>query len=141
MSKQRQEATNTTALCASNLRGNLLGMGAWIGLGAGLLWFVRTGRLSHILRSIHVSYDDAPRPSMQESLQSSLRQHQRMIVNEDQLKGRLRQIKGRIKERWGAMTDDDITQAEGKLEQLAGAIQQKYGGTKAQVLTQLRKLS
>ncbi len=61
-------------------------------------------------------------------------------MNEDQVAGKWREIKGKVKQKWGDLTDDEIAQVEGKLEELAGKIQQKYGGTKADILAQLRKL-
>ncbi|MCA3182658.1 MAG: CsbD family protein, partial [Cupriavidus sp.] len=40
------------------------------------------------------------------------------------------QAKGKIKEKWGKLTDDDITVINGKRDQLAGRIQERYGYTK-----------
>jgi len=37
------------------------------------------------------------------------------------------QIKGKVKEQWGKLTDDDLTQIEGNSEQLAGKLQERYG--------------
>jgi uncharacterized protein YjbJ (UPF0337 family) len=48
-------------------------------------------------------------------------------MNEDTLKGQWLQLKGRVRERWGKLTDDDLDQIEGKTEQLAGRIQERYG--------------
>jgi uncharacterized protein YjbJ (UPF0337 family) len=48
-------------------------------------------------------------------------------MNTDQIKGNWLQLKGKIKEEWGNLTDDDITVAEGKMEALAGRIQERYG--------------
>lgn len=36
-------------------------------------------------------------------------------------------MKGRVKERWSKLTDDDVNRIEGRFEQLAGKIQEKYG--------------
>jgi uncharacterized protein YjbJ (UPF0337 family) len=43
------------------------------------------------------------------------------------LKGRWNELKGRVKEKWGELTDDDIDRIEGRRDQLVGAIQQQYG--------------
>ena len=51
-------------------------------------------------------------------------------MNEDILKGKWKEIKGGIKEKWGDLTDDDITQIEGEQEKLVGVLQAKYGYTK-----------
>ncbi len=57
-----------------------------------------------------------------------------------QAEGKLENVVGRIKQKWGDLTDDEIAQAEGKIEKLVGKIQRKYGGTKKQVLLQLQAL-
>jgi uncharacterized protein YjbJ (UPF0337 family) len=48
-------------------------------------------------------------------------------MNEDTLKGQWTQIKGRIREQWGKLTDDDVDQIQGRAEQLVGRIQERYG--------------
>ena len=49
------------------------------------------------------------------------------MVNRDQLLGKWKQVRGKVKEQWGKLTDDDLDQIAGKGEQLAGKIQEKYG--------------
>lgn len=51
-------------------------------------------------------------------------------MNWDQISGGWKQFKGKAKERWGNLTDDEIDIAAGKRDQLAGHIQKKYGKTK-----------
>ena len=46
------------------------------------------------------------------------------------VKGSWHEIKGAIKEKWGKLTDDDITALEGKEEKLVGLLQKKYGYSK-----------
>ena len=48
-------------------------------------------------------------------------------LNWDQISGHRKQMKGKIKEKWGDLTDDEIDVAAGERDQLAGRIQQKYG--------------
>jgi len=48
-------------------------------------------------------------------------------MNNDRTAGTWHQIKGKVKEQWGKLTDDDLTQLEGKSEQLAGKLQERYG--------------
>ena len=48
-------------------------------------------------------------------------------MNEDTMKGQWKQLKGRVREQWGKLTDDDITQIEGQSEQLVGKLQERYG--------------
>ncbi len=51
-------------------------------------------------------------------------------MNEDILKGKWKELKGSVKEKWGDLTDDDITEIDGKTEKLVGILQQKYGYSK-----------
>ncbi len=53
-------------------------------------------------------------------------------MNKDTLKGNWNQFKGSVKEQWGKLTDDDMTQAEGNYDQLVGRIQERYGYDKEQ---------
>jgi len=48
-------------------------------------------------------------------------------MNEDILKGKLLEIKGMVKEKWGKLTDNDLSEIEGKNERLFGLLQKKYG--------------
>jgi uncharacterized protein YjbJ (UPF0337 family) len=48
-------------------------------------------------------------------------------MNSDQLKGKWKQVKGSVKERWGKLTDDDLNVIDGQSEQLIGTIQERYG--------------
>jgi Uncharacterized protein conserved in bacteria len=51
-------------------------------------------------------------------------------MNNDQVSGNWKQFKGKFKEKWGKLTDDDLTVIEGKREQLVGKIQERYGYAK-----------
>jgi len=62
-------------------------------------------------------------------------------MNMDQLKGDWKQLKGKIKEKWGKLTDDDLTVVEGKRDQLAGILQQRYGYAKDQAEKELNEFS
>ena len=55
-----------------------------------------------------------------------------IMINDDQIAGKWKKVKGNIKEQWGKLTDDDLNEAEGKADILVGKIQEKYGKTKAQ---------
>lgn len=55
------------------------------------------------------------------------------MVTRQQLEGKWNEVKGRLKEKWGALTDDDLVRAEGNVEQLVGVIQRKTGRGKEEV--------
>jgi uncharacterized protein YjbJ (UPF0337 family) len=48
-------------------------------------------------------------------------------MNWDQIKGNWKQFTGRVKQKWGKLTDDDLTTIAGKRDELLGKIQQRYG--------------
>ncbi len=50
----------------------------------------------------------------------------------DVLHGKWHELKGKVRQQWGKLTDDDLEQLSGKTEELAGLLQQRYGYGKAQ---------
>jgi len=53
-------------------------------------------------------------------------------MNKDEASGNWKQFKGKFKEKWGKLTDDDFTVIEGKRDQLVGKIQERFFYGKAQ---------
>jgi len=60
-------------------------------------------------------------------------------MNEDQFKGKWNQVKGKIKQKYGELTDDDLTYVEGKSDELLGRLQEKTGKTKEQLKEEINK--
>ncbi|MGH1358569.1 MAG: CsbD family protein [Burkholderiaceae bacterium] len=48
-------------------------------------------------------------------------------MNWDQIAGNWKILKGKAKEQWGELTDDELEQAAGNRDQLAGQVQKRYG--------------
>jgi len=48
-------------------------------------------------------------------------------MNRDTLKGQWMQLKGKARQQWGKLTDDDLDKAQGNAEILIGKIQERYG--------------
>jgi uncharacterized protein YjbJ (UPF0337 family) len=48
-------------------------------------------------------------------------------MNKDILQGNWNIIKGKIKEKWANLSDNDLAEINGKREQLVGKLQKKYG--------------
>lgn len=48
-------------------------------------------------------------------------------MNEDILKGKWTQFKGKARQKWGKLTDDDVDQVQGRAQELIGRIQERYG--------------
>jgi uncharacterized protein YjbJ (UPF0337 family) len=51
----------------------------------------------------------------------------------DRIQGNCKQFTGRVKEKWGKLTDDDLTAINGRRDQLEGKLQERYGWAKDQV--------
>ena len=49
------------------------------------------------------------------------------MMDWNRVEGNWKQLKGKIKEKWGQLTDDEIDMMEGNREQFEGKIQEKYG--------------
>jgi uncharacterized protein YjbJ (UPF0337 family) len=48
-------------------------------------------------------------------------------MNWDTIQGKWKQVTGQVKEKWGKLTDDDLSKIGGKKDQLVGKIQERYG--------------
>jgi len=55
-----------------------------------------------------------------------------LVMKWYQLAGDWKEFTGMVKERWGKLTDEDLTTFGGKSDQLAGLLQKKYGYAKDQ---------
>ena len=53
--------------------------------------------------------------------------------------GMWEQLKGRVRQQWGKLTDQDLEQLRGHVEELAGKIQQRYGLVKEEAERQARE--
>ena len=62
------------------------------------------------------------------------------IMTTLELKGRWNEIKGKLKQKWALLTDDDLLFEEGKEEEVVGRIQQRTGEAKDTVRDFIAKL-
>jgi len=60
-------------------------------------------------------------------------------MNQDIIKGKWAQLSGKLKEKWGKLTDDDINQLDGHREYLVGKLQERYGIAKDQADVQVNE--
>ena len=56
------------------------------------------------------------------------------------MKGSWNELKGKLKQKYGQLTDDDLTFAEGKEDELYGRLQQRLGKTKEEIRDEIEKL-
>ncbi len=62
-------------------------------------------------------------------------------MNTLEIKGDWNITKGKLKQKWAALTDDDLKYAEGKGDELVGRIQKRTGQTRAAVEKALKEAS
>ena len=53
-------------------------------------------------------------------------------INSDVLEGKWNQLKGKVRQQWGNLTDDDLERIAGKRDELIGVLQEKYGRSQAE---------
>lgn len=58
-------------------------------------------------------------------------------MNRDRLEGNWKQLRGKVKEQWGKLTDDQLDMIEGRRDQLSGKIQEAYGISRDEAERQL----
>jgi uncharacterized protein YjbJ (UPF0337 family) len=52
------------------------------------------------------------------------------MMNWDRVEGNWKEFKGKVQQKWGKLTNDDLDVIEGKRKELAGRLQQRYGVAK-----------
>jgi uncharacterized protein YjbJ (UPF0337 family) len=57
-----------------------------------------------------------------------------------EIKGNWNELKGKLKQKYGDLTDDDLIFAEGKEDELYGRLQKRLGKTKGEIRDELAKL-
>ena len=61
-------------------------------------------------------------------------------MTDQEWKGNWNQIKGKLKQKYGQLTDDDLRFAEGKEEEMWGRLQEKTGRTKRELRDEVNKM-
>ncbi len=60
-------------------------------------------------------------------------------MDELELKGNWNELKGKLKQKYGDLTDNDLKYVEGKENELFGNLQKKLGKTRKELTSELRK--
>ncbi len=55
------------------------------------------------------------------------------------LKGNWNELKGKLKQEYGELTDDDLTYVEGKEDELIGNLQKKLNKTREEIASEIKK--
>ena len=59
-------------------------------------------------------------------------------MNWDRISGKWTEYKGKVRERWAKLTDDDLGRIAGKRDQLLGVLQERYGWVREQAERQIK---
>ncbi len=62
-------------------------------------------------------------------------------MNWDQVQGNWLEFKGKLRQQYGDLTDDEVEQAKGSEDELVGLIQRKYGKSKEEARTEIDRLA
>ena len=67
--------------------------------------------------------------------------HTRIVcVMKLQMKGSWNEVKGKLKQKYGQLTDNDLTFAEGKEDELLGRLQKRLGRTKDELRSEIEDM-
>lgn len=61
-------------------------------------------------------------------------------MNNQELEGKWKQVKGQFKQKYGKVTDDDTTYSEGKFDEMLGNLQEKTGKSKEALRDEIGKM-
>ncbi len=61
-------------------------------------------------------------------------------MNNLQLKGNWNEVKGKLKKKYGELTDDDLAYSEGQADEFLGKLQKKLGKSKEELKSEIERL-
>jgi uncharacterized protein YjbJ (UPF0337 family) len=80
----------------------------------------------------HMSITGTPATDGLSARQIHPKIYMEMVMDWNRVQGSWKQLEGKVKAKWGKLTDDDLTAINGRREELEGKIQQRYGLAKDQ---------
>lgn len=63
------------------------------------------------------------------------------MTNKDILDGKWKQLRGKVQQKWGKLTDDDLDRINGRSEELEGLLQERYGLAREEARKQLKAMA
>jgi uncharacterized protein YjbJ (UPF0337 family) len=67
------------------------------------------------------------------------RSNMNIAINQDILAGKWKQVRGKAKQWWGKLTDNDLDRVSGRFEELVGLVQERYGYTREQAQKEVER--
>jgi uncharacterized protein YjbJ (UPF0337 family) len=65
--------------------------------------------------------------------------HAEAVMNEDIVQGKWKELRGKVRQRWGKVTGDDVEQLKGSSEELVGLLQKRYGYERKQAAKEVQE--
>jgi uncharacterized protein YjbJ (UPF0337 family) len=65
--------------------------------------------------------------------------HVEAVMNEDIVQGKWKELRGKVRQRWGKVTGDDVDQLQGTHEELVGLLQKRYGYERKQAAKEVKE--
>lgn len=62
-----------------------------------------------------------------------------IAINQDILAGKWKQVRGKARQWWGKLTDNDLDRVSGRFEELVGLVQERYGYTREQAQKEVER--
>jgi len=62
-----------------------------------------------------------------------------VTFNQDVLTGKWKQVRGKAKQLWGKLTDNDLDRISGRFDELVGLVQERYGHTREQAQKEVER--
>jgi uncharacterized protein YjbJ (UPF0337 family) len=84
------------------------------------------------IKCLLLSRNEGVREAFLMQLTTRAEKKQECAMDWNRIEGNWKQFKGRAKEKWGRLTDDDLDVINGRQDQLEGKIQERYGLAKDQ---------
>jgi uncharacterized protein YjbJ (UPF0337 family) len=79
------------------------------------------------------------RPAITRSIPTDSELKSKRLMNKLEIKGNWNIAKGKLKQKWGQLTDDDLDYVEGKADELVGRIQKRTGESKEDIERSVRE--
>ena len=87
-----------------------------------------------------VSQNRAEAKAISKPSQFGFGERTNVVMTKLQFKGSWNEVKGKLKQKYGQLTDDDLTFAEGKDDELLGRLEKRLGRSKQELRDELERL-
>jgi len=91
--------------------------------------------------SLEANGERVAAPHTKRSAHGAVFSNRENAMNWDQVEGKWKQYSGKVREKWGKLTDSDLEMIKGQRQQLVGKIQERYGIAKVDAERQVNEFT